>query len=499
MDVRSRLLKGAIWISGARIVTNILSLVSTIVLARLLVPSDFGLVALGTTFLAIVTAVTDIPLTEALVQHRNPSDDHFHTAFTMTAARALIISLIFATMAWPAAVVYKDPRLVDVVLVLAVGMALNGFGNPRTIMLTKDLIFWQQFMLQVTQKLVALIVSVGVAIIFRSYWALLLGSIAGQIVGVGVSYTVLPFRPRLTFIHARELTSFSMWLTFSQIVNTINYRLDQLLIGTFLGKTELGFYVVGDNLAVIPTREATAPLTATVFPAFSRLADDKPRLAAAYTEAQALTTAVALPLGVGVAIIADPLVRLTMGENWLSAVFIIQALAAVFAFQTLGSLSQPLALATGQTPLLFKRDLQALLYRVPFILIGMYCYGLTGIVYARVFAGSAGLFLNTNIVTRITGLTFVEQIRTNARALVSSVFMATSATTLNQLFQPTLDATRNTEEIVVLVLFSAAVYVGSTFFLWAVSGRPTGPETELISMISKLAKFAGSTQAAREP
>ena len=385
MDVRGRLLKGATWVTAGRIIYNLLGLVSTLVLARLLVPSDFGLVALGTTLQYIVAAITAIPLAEALVQHVNPSNDHFHTAFTITAARGLILSLIFAALAWPAAIVYKDHRLINVILVLAAGVALNGLSNPRAIMLAKELIFWQQIMLQVTFRLTSVVVSVGIAIVDHSYWALLIGTLTGQCVGTICSYTVLPFRPKLTLVHMREIMSFSVWLTFCQIVNTLTWTLDQLLIGTFLDKVELGCYVVGNNLAVIPTREATAPLTTTLFPAFSRFGEDRSRLALAYNAAQALTTAVTLPMGVGLALIADPLVRLTMGEKWLPSVFIIRALASIYALQTLGTLAQPLAMAAGRTRLLFRRDVQTFFLRVPFIIAGMYSNGLLGVVYAKSF------------------------------------------------------------------------------------------------------------------
>ena len=114
----------------------------------------------------------------------------------------------------------------------------------------------------------------------------------------------------------REFFSFSAWLTAGQIVNTLNWRFDYLLIGKMLGGTALGYYSVGSNLAMMPTREATAPLTQTIYPGFSSIRDDPARLAAAYQRVQALVAAIALPAGIGVAVIADPLVRLTLGEKW---------------------------------------------------------------------------------------------------------------------------------------------------------------------------------------
>jgi O-antigen/teichoic acid export membrane protein len=485
-EMRGRLLKGATWITGARFLGNLLGLLTTLALARLLVPSDFGLVALGTTMLSVVSAITDIPMTEALVQHRGPTNEHFHTAFTLTAGRAFIIGAVFASLAWPAAALYKDHRMVNVMLVLAIGMALNGLGNPRAIMMTKALIFWQQFMLQVAQRATALIVSVGVALATHSYWALLLGSLAGQLVSVVISYTVLPFRPHISLRHFRELISFSVWLTFCQILNTLNWRLDQLLIGTCLGKPSLGYYVVGDNVAAIPTREATAPLTATIFPAFSKLAHDIPRLTAAYNRAQGLVTAVALPLGVGLALIADPLVRLAMGHRWLPAVFIIQALSSVFAISTLASLAQPLAMASGQTKMLFKRSLQVFLLRVPFIIAGMYLDGITGILYARILTGTTSILFNVNVVHRITGLTLMQQLRPNIRTLCSTAVMALAVGELGRLFPPPAELFQNFGKIAVLVPFGGLVYIGVMAALWHLSGRPRGPETEVASTLARL-------------
>lgn len=143
----------------------------------------------------------------------------------------------------------------------------------------------------------------------------------------------------------------------AQPVNTLNWRFDHLVIGYFLGNVPLGYYSVGDNLTASPTRAAITPVAQTLFPAMARLTGDVQHLRQAYQRAQSLMLAVALPLGCGFAIVAEPLVLLTMGEKWSHAITIIQLLAAIFALQTLSSAVQPLAMAMGQTRMLFNRDL----------------------------------------------------------------------------------------------------------------------------------------------
>jgi lipopolysaccharide exporter len=485
-NVRSRLLKGAVWLSGARLASNILATISTLFLARLLLPSDFGLVALGTSTLNVLMSITTISLSEALVQHRDPSHRHFHTAWTLNLLRGVLIGSVFALIAVPVARYYSDYRLENVMFALSGTAILNGLENPRAIMLTKQLIFWQQFMLQVSQKLVALITSVLIALIYHSYWALIGGMLLGQFVGVLVSYTVLPFRPTFSIAHARELFSFSIWLTLSNAINAINWNFDPLLVGKFIGKTALGYYSVGNSLAVMPTREAMAPLTGTLFPAFSNLAHDPTRLTAAYRRAQTLVTAVALPAGVGMALIADPLVRLAMGETWLPAVFVIRILAAVFAVQSLSTLAQPLAMAAGRTQLLFKRDLQGFLFRVPMVIVGLHFGGFAGVLYARAIVGTSGLLFNANVVTKVTGLSLWQQIRPNMRAVASVLLMAAVLAPMDALSDKGSSHWTLALNLGALIAAGAVVYGVATFVLWRVMGRPEGPETEIAQVASKV-------------
>lgn len=485
-NIKARLQIGTVWISASRVLTNILGFVATVVLARILTPNDFGLVALGTSMLAIVTAVTDLSLGSALVQHKNPTPTHLHTVWTLGLGRALAVALLFAAAAYPAAALYKDPRLIPVMQVLALSVLISGFNNPRLVMLTKGLAFRQQFILDVSIKISALIVSLGIAVLYESYWALILGVVGGQLIGVVISYVLFPFLPRISVRHGRELWSFSMWLTLGQIMNTINWRMDHLLIGGFLGRPALGYYTVGDNLAVIPTREATAPIGQTLFPAFSQLTGDRVRLRVAYQSAQALVTAIALPLGVGVAVLADPMVRLLMGEKWLPAVIVIQILASVFALQTLGSPNQPLAMATGDTKLLFKRDLQGFLFRIPMIVAGMLLGGLHGILYARAFVGTVGILLALNVVKKITGLTFREQLIVNWRALTSVAVMAVVVLGVEHLFGHPTSHGGLFLKLVGSGFAGGLTYVGVTWLLWRIAGKPKGPETEVVSMGRKL-------------
>jgi O-antigen/teichoic acid export membrane protein len=284
----------------------------------------------------------------------------------------------------------------------------------------------------------------------------------------------------------REFFSFSAWLTAGQIVSTLNWRFDYLLVGKMLGGVQLGFYSVGSNLAMMPTREATAPLTQTIYPAFAGIHNDPARLAAAYQRVQALVAAIALPAGIGVAVTAEPLVRLALGDKWTPVIFIIQSLASVFALQTLGSLVQPLGMAKGETRVLFVRDTQMFCLRVPIMIAGLMLYGLPGVILGRVFTGLFSTVVNMMLVRRFTGVTVLKQLSVNLRALASVAVMAAGVSLASSHLAPTDDKVVLVTHLAILILLGGLLYCGSTLLLWTLMKRPAGPETEVQTILGKV-------------
>lgn len=483
--MKDKLAKGVFWLASAKVIVNTLALCSTLILARLLTPEDFGLFSLALTILTIISALTELSMANALIHHKNPTDVHFNTAWTLNLTRASIVGLLFCVAAPITAWIYHEPKLTSIMLFLAASIVMTGLNNPKMVLMTRDLIFWQEFALTVSQKLVGFIVGVSIALIYKSYWALVGGMVASQFVGIIVSYIVIPFKPKFSFSHAKELWSFSIWLTLGQIVNTLNWKLDHLLIGSYLGMKPLGFYTVGDNLAAMPTRETIGPLETTLFPGFKQIVHDNERLKIAYKSAQSLITAIVLPIGVGVALIAHPLVLLAMGAKWLPVVQVIQVLSCVFALQTLSSPVHPLAMAKGETKLLFKRDLFSFVIRVPIIIAGMLIGGLLGIIYARAITGVIAIFINMHLVRRLIGTAIFAQIGANARSLASIVCMAIGVLCLEYSIGRDGLPLQLALKIGALISVGALLYVASHFVLWQAAGKPNGPESEVLRMAGK--------------
>lgn len=483
--MKSQLLNGAIWIGSAKIMTNLMGFISTIILAKVLAPQDFGLVAIVATILAIVEAITDLSLNAALVSKSEVTEDHLHTAWTLNFIRGLVMLLIFVIGAPFVADTYHDSRLINIMYVIGASIFLTGLANPKVILFTRNLVFKQDFTLAVSQKLSNLVVSVTIALVFRNYWAIVAGIVAAQLTNLIVGYLIISYRPKFKLTYIRDIWSFSIWVTLGKIVNTINFKIDGLLLANYYGAKSLAYYSVGDNLASLPTTLAIQPIESVLFPGYSLLKSDMPRLRFNYQKAQALLTAVALPIGFLLSAVSDSFVLLLLGEKWVSVIDVIKLISIVYVLQTISSQAYPLALALGKTKMIFKRDSFLMVIRLPIIFYAILENGLMGLIYARLLTGLLGLFVNMYLIKFMLNLTVFNQIKNSIRSIVSVLLMYIFIVGAAPLFvHLTL-----LNQLLIKVLLGTIVYIGLLFGLWLTQGKPEGPETIAISFAKKILKL----------
>lgn len=492
--MRDRLAQASFWLASAKFLNNFLSAFSTIILAWILVPEDFGIVALASAFILVASSVTELSLGEALINVEKPEHAHLHTVWTLSILRSLLVSLVLSAAAHPVAVAAHDLRIEPVLYVLLAGLGISGFTSPRLAMLERNLQFKQAFALSLASNTVTFAVTIILALVFRNYWAIALGSVAGQIGKVIASYLIAPYGPRLSWSKAQELWRFSVWLSLSQIVSTLNYRADQLMVGWMLGRAELGYYTVGGRIAQTPGREVVAPLTATLYPALVMLRDDRDRLLRGYVRAQTLVTFIALPVTSLVALFAHPTIRFLLGEHWMGAVLVIQTVAASTAFETLGGIVTPLAMAQGQTDVLFRRDLLKLCLRLPMILVGLVLGGLTGLLIARSAAGLLSALIDILLVKSLIGLSLLRQLRHNMRCLTATAAMAVMAIVMQEIVPDVASRGLQFARLALLGTSSVAVFVLVAALLWRASRYDDGPEGEILGLFQSATRKLGRSR-----
>ncbi|BEV08078.1 lipopolysaccharide biosynthesis protein [Methylophilus sp. DW102] len=484
--MKKDLLKGALWLSAAKLLVNIIAFISTIVFARILLPDDFGLVSFALAIFGLITAVTDLSLASALVQKNEIHEEHFHTAFTMNAIRGGLVAFILFSAAPFITQSYGDHRLELILRALSVVLLISGFGNPKIVTFTRNLKFWQEFVINVTQKLLGFLVGVAIGYLYHSYWALVIAGIVHQLTGLIVSYILIPYKPKFSLVYVKDLWSFSVWLTLCQAAININMKFDQFLIGSKLGNNTLGIYSVGDNLSTTPTREMIAPIEATLFPAFSKIGSDIPRLQKAYLRSQGLIAFIAIPVGVTIALFSDLIIHLFLGERWIGAATVMQYIAVLVSLQTLASPAHQLAMSQGMTKNIFYRDMATLLVRIPLLIIGYISNGLIGILIARFTSNFFTILLNMLMVKKILSVPLLIQIDSNMRTIAGALIMSLTILLLKEYVPIPSDFVMRLSYLIFGGLASIVIYLSVTFGLNAQLRSVISPEHEIIKLIESL-------------
>ena len=493
MSLRLGVIRGALSLGSARLVASVLNALGILVLARLLAPEDFGIVAIATALVTVAASLTDASLQPALVQNRNPDRVLVDTVWTMSAIRAALVYGGIALAAWPLALAYGDERLFTVLLVAGLTGAFADFFNPMLTMATREMRFGPLVTFQIAQKACGLALAIALAFAWGNFWAIIIGNAAGIMLASAASYFLVPYLPRLSLGRAREVWDFSGWMFLNQLCETVNWRFDQLAIGLNATKAQLGFYAMADNLAVIPTRELTQPLRIALFPGFASLGDHRERLRKAYMEAQAGVAMLTAPAAIGLALVAYPAVVVLLGEKWLVAAPIVQWLCITYAFDAFITAVRPLGMAMGQTRYLFLRQLAALFARVPLILVGFMVGGLVGAAAGRAASSMVNAFISLLVVRKLLDVPLVEQIRVHLPTLASLGVMTACVTTVWGL----TDLHGPYAQLLLLVPLGAFSYAAAHWTIWQLSGRPDGAFREVLQLASKLPGLARLQAVAR--
>ena len=487
-----QVVKGVSLLLAGRIFANMLGFISTIVVARLLVPEDFGLVALATSAFAIISSLVELPTGTALIQLKDLSDHDFDTAWTLGLLKGLAVCGMMLLAAWPMAFIFEDQRLIGLMAALAIYPIILGFRNSYFEGFAREMKFSREVVLDIGSKLASIAASIGIAFVFRSYWALPAGVIASGIVATLVSFLLMPRRPRLSLKSFHRIFHFSVWLGASSVVNQLNWQSDPLIMGRILGPALLGQVSVGGQFVGRIDEVTRPPLFRSLFSAFSRIQDDPERMRTAYLSSQAFCVAGLLPVGLGISAVAIPLIPLILGDKWHIAGVVVAFCGVMSATMALTAPAQPLSLALGRTRTLFERDAIGLLIRVSCIVVGILTYGLTGLLIGMLLASFVLLCINVSLVRLFIGVSAWRQCANVARSLAAGALMWGVVFWMARFVPTSGPWDARAASVATLVGVGAVVYGGTHLLLWRLNGCPNGVEQKLFAMASGFLNTLGA-------
>ena len=491
MTLRSGIIRGAFSLGGARVASNLFNAAALLILARLLTPEDFGIVAIAMAILTIVQSSTELSVQNALIQKDRVEIAHIDTTWTISLIRAAIIVAFFVIAAWPLSLVYDRPDMIPVFVVSGVTGALIGLQNPHIWLATKSMRFLPLALVQFAYKGIGVVLAIAMALAIPSYWAIIAGNAVGALGAAALSYLLIPYRPRLTLVHWREIWAFSGWMFFNQLFETLNWRIDQLIIGLVVPKGALGIYAMADNLAVIPTRETIQPIRHALFPGLANLSGDLKRLTRSHLLAQSSIAMLIAPLGIGLALVAEPAVALALGDQWNSAVPFVEICAIYYALGTFSMGLQPVAMALGKTRLLFIRQLVAVCIKLPLIIGGLWLGGLMGAAIGRLASEMITVLIEFLFLRHLLHLPLSQQLARHSLTLFALAVMAGAVTALHAL--GAIDGMAVWQSLMIEVAAGAFAYATALAAGWWATGKPDGPVSELAKALQKqIAKRRGA-------
>jgi len=477
-----RFVLGAGWVYAHRWLERLLDFVALVVLARLLAPDDFGLVAIAASFATIVEGLSAFDVDKALIRSRDDDRALFDTAWTLSVLRGLLAALAM----WGVSPWVGDARMADVLRVLAVVPILNGLRNPRFVTFERNLVYSKLAVLTVTAKVLSVGVTLALAVVVRSYWALVVGQLAYALAGVVLSYLLLPSRPAVSLSRVSALASFSGWLSLTSVVTVLSMETDKLIVGWLVGVTDAGLYFMTQRVGVLPTQELLSPLQRILFPAFSALGSDTVRLRRAAAESISVLASLSLPAGFGFALVAADFVPLALGEPWAPIVPLLVVLTPYLGLRSTLSMTLPCVLALGHTRLLFGVSAIYALVHVPLFVAGTALFGLPGAVWSIVLAGIFYTYLNAWLLRRVLGISPVEIARQVRRPLAATALMVGTVAGLGATVPAdALAALPRALWPAVEVVVGGAVFGCTSYVMWRLEGRPAGIEWRVAQLWSR--------------
>lgn len=460
-DLKGRSVRGGVLSVVAQGAQFLLQTVSTLTLARLLTPTDFGLVAMVTAVTAIAAGFADLGLTEATIQRKEISHNQVSTLFWINVAIGLILTLLTAAMAPVLAWFYKEPRLVGITLVVSLSFLIGGLRGQHNALLKRQMRFSSVAIRDVTCTLMGVSVAIALAWYGAGYWAIVALPLTLNFTQLVFSWSMVNWRPGLPRrdTEVRSLVGFGGNVAASYVIFNWISSADNVLIGWYWGASPLGLYSRAYNLLMLAVTLITTPVASVAIPTFSRVQLDPELFARYYLRIINLIAWISASLFGFLFVAATPVIVLTLGDKWREAAPVFQILAISALGQMLLQSTLWLFISRGQSSRLLK-----LMLIISPLIVGSFVIGLPfGIKWVALSLSLVLLAILPWILRytfRGTNLTLQDL----ARALLCPISLCLAGVIFAEFALHFLDPHRALLQLLVAGLGFAAAYSLSSLF-----------------------------------
>lgn len=423
-SLKNKTVKGVFWSAVERFSVAGISFLFGLVLARLLSPSDYGVIAMLNIFMAISQTFIDSGFSSALIRKPDRTETDNATAFYFNIVVGVVCYLVLLGAAPLIARFYDEPILVPVTRVIGLNLLLNSLCVVQQALLTVRIDFKTQAKISLTATILSGVI--GIVLAYKGYgvWALVVQSVSAALFRMVLLWLLAQWRPQARFSKSsfRVLFSYGSKLLASGLLDTVYNNLYTIVIGKKFTSASLGVYARADHLAQFPAVNITGILQRVTFPVLSTIQTEDERLRVNYRKFLRLSAYVVFPLMMGLAAVADPLIRWILTDKWEAAIPLLQILCFALMWYPIHAINLNLLQVKGRSDLFLKLEVWKKIIGVVTLCVTI-PLGLTAMCVGRVFTSLISLVINTYYTGKLIQVGYWRQMKDLLPTLVNSVVM----------------------------------------------------------------------------
>ncbi|MDO5509783.1 MAG: lipopolysaccharide biosynthesis protein [Weeksellaceae bacterium] len=410
MSLKKQAVSGLVWTFSQQIGYQLISFTVGIILARILAPADFGLIAMFTVVMAVATALTDGGMTASLIRSKDLDELDFSTVFWFNIGTAIVLYILIYLTSPLIASFFDEAVLTNVIRVYSIILLINSFGAVQNAQMTRDMNFRSLFKVQVPSLMIAGIAAVIMALNEFGVWTLVFYPIIQSVCYVIQIWLYSKWRPSFSFSKNkfRYHFNFGYKLTLSGLLDKIFANIYTVIIGKFFSPADLGFYNRADTLKQLPVSNLSTALNKVTYPLFAKISHEQEKLKTVYKKLMKVVVFILAPILCLMASTAEPLIRFLLTEKWMPAIPYFQILAIAGILYPIHAYNLNILKVKGRSDLILKLEFIKKVLVIVILALSI-PFGVIGIVWGQVIFSILAFFINTYYTDKILDYNFIEQ------------------------------------------------------------------------------------------
>ena len=486
VSLGEKVVTSSLWMGSWRWTARLIGFFSTIILARLLFPEDFGIVATASIIVGFFSIMSDLGTDSYLIRHQAPDDNDYNTAWTLRIIVITFASLAIFLIAPGGADYFGDQRLTPVLQIMAIAGWFGAFANIGLTKFRRDLQFRKIAFIGISQRLSGTFATIILAYWLRNYWAMVIGEIVFMLVGLVLSYSQHSYRPGFTLIHIKKQWAFCKWILVQNLATFLQSQGDSFVIAKFFGIQTMGVYSMGMRFAALPTKQVLTPVLPPIYSGLAKKQHDDGDFRSSVLKVIGAVMVLMLPAATLFEGLDHALITALLGDRWIPVIPLVAPLTISIMLVVITSPVVTALTIKGRVKLLAGLNWFSAISVVTALVVAASWQEIEILVWARVAITFLLVIIYYHFLRAILNISPISLLTSIYRPLLASgVLMLVIHQLSVVIVSPWL-------LIISAIFLGGGAYLLSALLLWKIAGSPDSGEAllvnKLIKVISRLMK-----------